>query len=178
MGLLALNALFVLMTEYNLYVHLSSSGANSKDYYRVGSDYPSFYTRLYAFLDRDVLHSKHRARFLRMTELFLASTYVLFYRLFFPAHTPSTNTLIFYDIVTYLQTLLASFIKRLSRLSLNAPPAAIVMVIPFTYNILKRHPALMGMVHRIPAEDDDDMSAGTFPDIVFLASNRFSFLYP
>ncbi|KAJ2925280.1 hypothetical protein H1R20_g11839, partial [Candolleomyces eurysporus] len=104
LGLLALNGLFTLMKDYNL-------------------DYPSFYTRLYAFLDRDVLHLKHRARFFRMTELFLSSTLL-------PA------------------TLLASFIKRLSRLSLNAPPAAIVMIIPFTYNILKKHPALMVMIHR------------------------------
>ncbi|KAG6841074.1 hypothetical protein C0991_002167 [Blastosporella zonata] len=108
-GLLALNALFVLMKEYNL-------------------DYPSFYTRLYAFLDRDVLHLKHRARFFRMTELFLSST-----------HLPAN--------------LLASFVKRLSRLSLNAPPSAIVMVVPFTYNILKRHPALMAMIHRTDSED-------------------------
>ncbi|RDB30772.1 hypothetical protein Hypma_005736 [Hypsizygus marmoreus] len=111
-GLLALNALFVLMKDYNL-------------------DYPSFYTRLYAFLDRDVLHLKHRARFFRMTELFLSST-----------HLPAN--------------LLASFIKRLSRLSLTAPPAAIVMVIPFTYNILKRHPALMTMIHRTDVEDSSD----------------------
>lgn len=41
------------------------------------SDYPSFYTRLYAFLDRDVLHSKHRARFFRLTELFLSSRYAI-----------------------------------------------------------------------------------------------------
>ncbi|GLB45172.1 putative CBF/Mak21 family protein [Lyophyllum shimeji] len=108
-GLLALNALFVLMKEYNL-------------------DYPSFYTRLYAFLDRDVLHLKHRARFFRMTELFLSST-----------HLPAN--------------LLASFIKRLSRLALNAPPAAIVMVVPFTYNVLKRHPALMHMIHRTDVDD-------------------------
>lgn len=40
------------------------------------SDYPSFYTRLYGFLDRDVLHLKHRARFFRLTELFLSSTSV------------------------------------------------------------------------------------------------------
>ncbi|KAI0073253.1 CBF-domain-containing protein [Panus rudis PR-1116 ss-1] len=103
-GLLALNGLFILMKEYNL-------------------DYPAFYTRLYAFLDRDVLHVKHRARFFRLTELFLSSTLL-------PA------------------TLLASFVKRLARLSLNAPPAAIVMIIPFTYNILKKHPALMVMIHR------------------------------
>ncbi|KAH8106522.1 CBF-domain-containing protein [Phellopilus nigrolimitatus] len=115
-GLLALNALFVLMREYNL-------------------DYPQFYTRLYAFLDRDVLHLRHRARFFRLTELFLSSS-----------HLPAT--------------LLASFVKRLARLSLSAPPAAIIMAIPFTYNVLKRHPALMVMIHRdadveSSAEEDD-----------------------
>ncbi|TCD67592.1 hypothetical protein EIP91_012222 [Steccherinum ochraceum] len=111
-GLLSLNALFILMKEYNL-------------------DYPSFYTRLYTFLDRDVLHLKHRARFFRMTELFLSST-----------HLPAT--------------LLASFVKRLARLSLSAPPAAIVMIIPFTYNILKRHPSLMAMIHRDDEGPDQD----------------------
>lgn len=111
-GLLAFNALFTLMRDYNL-------------------DYPSFYTRLYAFLDQDVLHLKHRARFFRLTELFLSST-----------HLPAT--------------LLASFVKRLARLSLTAPPAAIVMVIPFTYNVLKRHPALMVMIHRVNLDDDQD----------------------
>jgi len=115
-GLIALNSLFVLMKEYNL-------------------DYPSFYTRLYAFVVRDVLHLKHRARFFRMAELFLSST-----------HLPAT--------------LLASFIKRLSRLSLNAPPSAIIMIIPFTYNILKRHPALMVMIHR--AQDDDSAETDQF----------------
>lgn len=77
-GLLALNALFVLMTEYNLYVCLFAPlcrFSHIRD--RTASDYPSFYTRLYAFLDRDVLHSRHRARFFRLTELFLGSTYVL-----------------------------------------------------------------------------------------------------
>ncbi|KAJ8589171.1 CBF-domain-containing protein [Rhizopogon salebrosus TDB-379] len=119
-GLLALNALFTLMQNYNLQVQ------NFRDY-------PSFYTRLYAFLRRDVLHLKHRARFFRLTELFLSST-----------HLPAT--------------LLASFVKRLSRLSLHAPPAAIIMVIPFTYNILKRHPTLMVMIHRTeygPSTDTD-----------------------
>ncbi|KZS98215.1 CBF-domain-containing protein [Sistotremastrum niveocremeum HHB9708] len=106
-GLLALNSLFTLMQEYNL-------------------DYPSFYTKLYAFLDSDVLHLKHRSRFFRLAELFLSST-----------HLPST--------------LLASFLKRLSRLSLSAPPAALVAIIPFTYNIMKRHPALMCLVHRRPS---------------------------
>ncbi|KAG8217601.1 CBF/Mak21 family-domain-containing protein, partial [Butyriboletus roseoflavus] len=50
-------------------------------------------------------------------------------------------------------SLLASFIKRLSRLSLSAPPAAIIMIIPLTYNLLKRHPALMRMIHRMQDVD-------------------------
>ncbi|GJJ14865.1 hypothetical protein Clacol_009133 [Clathrus columnatus] len=58
-------------------------------------------------------------------------------------------------------TLLASFIKRLSRLSLSAPPAAIIMIIPFTYNILKRHPACMVMIH----QDVDSESEGQDPFI-------------
>ncbi|KAF9500605.1 CBF-domain-containing protein [Pleurotus eryngii] len=115
-GLLALNALFILMKDYNL-------------------DYPAFYTRLYAFLDREVLHLKYRARFFRMLELFLSST-----------HLPTT--------------LLASFIKRLARLSLTAPPAAIIMIIPFIYNTLKKHPALMVMIHRTDYGDTPD---GTDP---------------
>lgn len=75
-------------------------------------------------------------------------------------------------------TLLASFIKRLSRLSLNAPPAAIVMIIPFTYNVLKRHPALMVMIHRVPDGDDDSNftgkpSSGDVPPLLF-SLNLFS----
>ncbi|KAH0830655.1 CBF/Mak21 family-domain-containing protein [Lanmaoa asiatica] len=50
-------------------------------------------------------------------------------------------------------SLLASFVKRLSWLSLAAPPAAIIMIIPLTYNLLKRHPALMGMIHRTQGVD-------------------------
>lgn len=36
----------------------------------------------------------------------------------------------------------------MARLSLFAPPAGVIIVIPFTYNVLKRHPALMCMIHR------------------------------
>ncbi|KAJ1310960.1 hypothetical protein OPQ81_009471 [Rhizoctonia solani] len=111
-GLLALNTLFTLIKDHNL-------------------DFPDFYTRLYAFLTRDVMHLKYRARFFRLTDIFLSST-----------HLPAT--------------ILASFIKRLARLSLTAPPAAIVMIIPFVYNILKRHPALMVMIHRVDDEGELD----------------------
>ncbi|EJD43624.1 CBF-domain-containing protein [Auricularia subglabra TFB-10046 SS5] len=112
-GLLALNTLFELMTTMNL-------------------DYPDLYVRLYAYLDRNTLHFKHRARFFRMLERMLAST-----------HLPAT--------------LIASFIKRLSRLSLSAPPAAVVAIIPLVYNLLKRHPTCMPLIHRDsnPGENND-----------------------
>ncbi|KAF2723075.1 nucleolar complex protein 4 [Polychaeton citri CBS 116435] len=86
-------------------------------------DYPDFYTKLYSLLDEQVLHSKHRSRFFRHMSLFLSSS-----------HLPAT--------------LVASFIKRLARLALQAPPGAIVYIIPWTYNILRSHPTCTFMIHR------------------------------
>lgn len=103
-SLLALSGLFYLIQEKNL-------------------DYPQFYPKLYSLLDAEILHSKHRSRFFRLLNTFLAST-----------HLPAT--------------LVASFIKRLSRLSLNAPPAAIVAIVPFMYNLFKNHPTCTFMLHR------------------------------
>jgi U3 small nucleolar RNA-associated protein 19 len=103
-SLLALSGLFHLIQEKNL-------------------DYPMFYPKLYSMLDVGVLHSRHRSRFFRLLDIFLAST-----------HLPAA--------------LVASFIKKLSRLSLQAPPSAIVVVVPWIYNLLKRHPTCTFMVHR------------------------------
>ncbi|KAF1975230.1 CBF-domain-containing protein [Bimuria novae-zelandiae CBS 107.79] len=86
-------------------------------------DYPSFYQKLYSLLDDGLLHSKHRSRFFRLLDTFMSST-----------HLPAT--------------LVASFIKRLSRLALYAPPAGIVVVVPWVYNTFKRHPACTFMMHR------------------------------
>lgn len=86
-------------------------------------DYPSFYPKLYSLLDQDIFHSKHRSRFFRLLDTFLSST-----------HLPAA--------------LLASFIKRLSRLALNAPPSAIVFVVPWIYNLFQRHPSCTFMMHR------------------------------
>ncbi len=103
-SLLALSGLFYLIQEKNL-------------------DYPLFYQKLYSLLDAGILHSRHRSRFLRLLDTFLAST-----------HLPAA--------------LVASFIKRLSRLMLHAPPAGIVAIIPWIYNLLKRHPTCTFMIHR------------------------------
>ncbi|KAL1965811.1 hypothetical protein VTN77DRAFT_5132 [Rasamsonia byssochlamydoides] len=109
-SLLALSGLFYLIQEKNL-------------------DYPQFYTKLYSLLDSDLLHSKHRSRFFRLMNTFLAST-----------HLPAT--------------LVASFIKRLSRLALNAPPTAIVAIVPFIYNLLKNHPTCTFMLHRVIRDEE------------------------
>jgi U3 small nucleolar RNA-associated protein 19 len=88
-----------------------------------GLDYPSFYRKLYSLLDSEILHSKNRSKFFRLLNTFMGST-----------HLPA-------DLV-------ASFLKRLSRLALNAPPAAIVAVVPWIYNLLKMHPTCTFMIHR------------------------------
>ncbi|KEF58399.1 uncharacterized protein A1O9_06325 [Exophiala aquamarina CBS 119918] len=103
----ALQGLFVLITTKNL-------------------DYPAFFSRLYALLDKDLLHSKYRSRVLRHLDVFLSPI----------NHLPAAT--------------IASFIKRLSRLCLFAPPAAIVAIIPFIYNLIKTHPTTSFMIHRHP----------------------------
>ncbi|OTB00038.1 hypothetical protein M426DRAFT_66649 [Hypoxylon sp. CI-4A] len=110
-SLLALSGVFYLIQERNL-------------------DYPSFYRKLYSLLDANILHSKHRSRFLRLLDTFLSST-----------HLPAV--------------LVASFIKRITRLCLNAPPAAIVVVIPWIYNLFKKHPLCTFMMHRVPRTPEE-----------------------
>jgi U3 small nucleolar RNA-associated protein 19 len=85
-------------------------------------DYPSFYLKLYSLLDEGLLHSKHRSRFFRLLDTFMSST-----------HLPAA--------------LVASFIKRLCRLALHGPPAGIVVVVPWVYNMFKRHPSCTFMMH-------------------------------
>jgi U3 small nucleolar RNA-associated protein 19 len=93
-------------------------------------DYPSFYRKLYSLIDSEILHSKHRSRFFRLLDTFLGST-----------HLPAV--------------LVASFLKRLSRLTLNAPPGGVVAVVPWIYNLLKKHPTCTFMIHRETRELDE-----------------------
>lgn len=85
-------------------------------------DYPRFFPKVYSLLDRNCLHSRHRAHTLRLISTFLAST-----------HLPAV--------------LVASFIKRLSRLCLHAPPQGTIAIVPWIYNLLKDHPACTLMIH-------------------------------
>ena len=100
-------------------------------------DYPSFYAKLYSLLTPSLMHSKHRSRFLRHLQTFLSST-----------HLPAT--------------LVASFIKRLSGLCLYSPPAAIVAVVPYLYNLFKSHPQTTFMIHRAGSTGSQDPNHDAF----------------
>ncbi|XP_026980991.1 nucleolar complex protein 4 homolog [Sagmatias obliquidens] len=86
-------------------------------------EYPDFYRKLYGLLDPSVFHVKYRARFFHLADLFLSSSHL-------PAY------------------LVAAFTKRLARLALTAPPEALLTVLPFICNLLRRHPACRVLVHR------------------------------
>jgi U3 small nucleolar RNA-associated protein 19 len=86
-------------------------------------DYPNFYPKLYFLFDKNILHAKYRSRFFRLAYLFLSSSYIPSY-------------------------LVAAFIKRMARLSLYAPPHAIVMILPMIFNLLRSHPSCITLIHR------------------------------
>ncbi|XP_069861168.1 nucleolar complex protein 4 homolog [Dipodomys merriami] len=86
-------------------------------------EYPDFYRKLYGLLDPSIFHVKYRARFFHLADLFLSSSHL-------PAY------------------LVAAFAKRLAHLALTAPPEALLMVLPFICNLLRRHPACRVLVHR------------------------------
>jgi len=92
-------------------------------------DYPDFYTKLYCILTPELLHLNIRSRFLRMLDLFMTSTHLS-------------------------ATIVASFIKRLSQLALRSPAPGIIAIIPFVYNLLKRHPTCMLLIHNIEASKE------------------------
>ncbi|XP_064612394.1 nucleolar complex protein 4 homolog [Liolophura sinensis] len=86
-------------------------------------DYPDFFKKLYALFEPGIFHVKYKARFFHLADLFLTSSHL-------PAY------------------LVAAFAKKLSRISLTAPPHGLKLSIPFVYNLLTRHPSCRPMLHR------------------------------
>ena len=109
-GILALHGIFILVTKHGL-------------------EYPKFYERLYGLLTIEALKSRHRLRFFRLTDVFLASGLV-------PAYTA------------------AAFAKRFARLALQSSPTGALLSLAFIHNIIRRHPACMQMLHRKPIDVD------------------------
>jgi len=106
-------------------------------------DFPDFYKKLYALFDNTIFLVKYRAKFFKLVYTFLSSTHL-------PAY------------------LVAAFIKRLARLSLEASPSGIMIILPLIFNLMKRHPATQVLVHR-PAKvnilmlNNDSANAGKDP---------------
>ncbi|XP_077593039.1 nucleolar complex protein 4 homolog [Stigmatopora nigra] len=92
-------------------------------------EYPDFYTKLYNLLEPSIFHVKYRARFFHLANLFLCSSHLPMY-------------------------LVAAFAKRLARLGLTAPPTALLIVLPFINNLIRRHPSCRILIHKPSAEDE------------------------
>ncbi|KAI5748333.1 hypothetical protein M8J77_024460 [Diaphorina citri] len=80
-------------------------------------EYPNIYDKLYALLEPNIFYTKYKARLFYLTDLLMMST-----------HLP--------------EGLVASFVKRLSRLCLTAPPQDIAIMIYLIGNLVLRHKGL------------------------------------
>lgn len=81
-------------------------------------EYPNIFDKLYALLEPNIFYTKYKARLFYLTDLLMMST-----------HLP--------------EGLVASFIKRLSRLCLTAPPQDIAVMIYLIGNLILRHKGLI-----------------------------------
>ncbi|XP_070205043.1 nucleolar complex protein 4 homolog isoform X2 [Littorina saxatilis] len=90
--------------------------------HRYNLDYPDFYKKFYTLFEPQIFQAKYKARFFHLADLFLSST-----------HLPSY--------------LVASFVKRIARLALSAPPAGARLCVVFVYNLMVRHPSCAVLAH-------------------------------
>ena len=54
--------------------------------------------------------------------------------------------------------MVASFIKRIVQLSLWAPPSGIILTLPLVFNLLRKHPLCIQMIHKAT---EDSVAAQT-----------------
>jgi len=104
-------------------------------------DYPSFYNKIYAMITPDLFYAQYRSHFFQKLALFMTSSRL-------PLST------------------VASFSKRLARLSLNGPPSGALFALPLIFNMFKRHPKCIIMIHRDDKKGDDDNSSGSNSNLV------------
>ncbi|KAF8410639.1 hypothetical protein HHK36_003171 [Tetracentron sinense] len=100
-----------------------------------GLEYPNFYEKLYALLVPSIFMAKHRAQFFQLLDSCLKSPLL-------PAYFA------------------ASFAKKLSRLALSVPPSGALVIIALIHNLLRRHPSINFLVHRLD-EDETDRDASS-----------------
>ena len=86
-------------------------------------EYPHIYTKIYSLLRPEITHSEFFGDFLALFDLITTST-----------HLP--------------QYVIASYVKRLARLTLRAPPHSTCPILVAMSNLLARHPNCSVMMHR------------------------------
>jgi hypothetical protein len=89
----------------------------------INVEVPEFYPKLYALLQPSVFLVAHRAELFQLTDVFLSSEYLPL-------------------------SVAASFLKKLARLALTAPPQGALICLQLIFNILRRHPSAMPLLHR------------------------------
>jgi U3 small nucleolar RNA-associated protein 19 len=89
-----------------------------------GLDYPNLYIRLYDLVRPSLFHSRNRESFCQLLDACLKSSHL-------PAY------------------LIASFCKRLARVALLSTPSASMFALAMIYNLLRRHPNCVFLIHRL-----------------------------
>jgi len=103
-----------------------------------GLEHPRFYESLYTLVQPQALGAKHRGRFLELLTKCLCRNEML------PAH------------------IVASFVKRLLRAALNAPPPGALFVLAISANLLRQHAECACLIHRKGDEDDTNAMTDVF----------------
>lgn len=88
-----------------------------------GFEFEQFYQKLYTIVTPDLFQTKHRFRVFELCFVFLKSP-----------HVPSY--------------ILASFVKKFSRLSLSAPSSSCLFILAIVHNLLRRNPSIRCLQNR------------------------------
>lgn len=100
-------------------------------------DYPEFFTSLYKMCNIETFHSKYRSKFMKLLSQCLTSSNIPLY-------------------------IVASFIKKLARLSIcDIPAPAIYYCIYQIILLLRKHPSCQVLIHRLK-DDKDKMNSDLF----------------
>lgn len=90
---------------------------------RLNVEVPEFYPKLYALLRPEQFVARHRSQLFQLTDMFLSSEYLPL-------------------------VVAASFAKRLAQLALLAPAPGSLVCLQLVFNLVRRNPNLMCMLHR------------------------------
>lgn len=107
-------------------------------------EFPEFFEKLYNLFTPKIFYMKNRAKFFQLSYRFLRASRL------------STQ-------------MICAFIKRLSRLSLSAPPHGAMIIVVMIYNLLKRHPAAKVLIHREIEPEKTKIENKKFPLLLNLA---------